>query len=180
MIAVRPPDVQFNRQLGILELYCQCNKCNVTAPITRFKKHKGRPYGVEFCCRDCCNKLAHSHRSNNRDRYRSNQNQWYHNNKNRLKDNLNAHRDLRRLKRSGLTQEKYLEILQMQNYACPICFSAYSKYSAKFHIDHDHKTGLVRGVLCPSCNIGLGHFKDKIDNLRRAVSYLSAYSEGIE
>jgi Recombination endonuclease VII len=40
------------------------------------------------------------------------------------------------------------------------------------HIDHDHATGTVRGILCPPCNHGLGHFRDSVINLRRAIKYL--------
>jgi len=41
-------------------------------------------------------------------------------------------------------------------------------------IDHDHETGLARGFLCRQCNIALGHFKDSIDLLERAIAYLKA------
>lgn len=39
-------------------------------------------------------------------------------------------------------------------------------------IDHDHKTGIVRGLLCFSCNKGLGYFKDNIELLKKAIKYL--------
>ena len=42
----------------------------------------------------------------------------------------------------------------------------------KMAIDHDHATGKVRGLICYNCNIGLGHFKDSIDTLERAIEYL--------
>lgn len=42
----------------------------------------------------------------------------------------------------------------------------------KLHEDHDHETGEFRGWICHSCNIGLGHFKDKAINLRLAIAYL--------
>ena len=42
----------------------------------------------------------------------------------------------------------------------------------EWHIDHDHKTGEVRGALCHGCNIGLGGFKDNIDILNKAIEYL--------
>lgn len=42
----------------------------------------------------------------------------------------------------------------------------------KLHVDHNHETGQVRGVLCTNCNVGLGHFKENPALLRRAADYL--------
>ena len=44
-----------------------------------------------------------------------------------------------------------------------------------WHGDHDHKTGLFRGVLCRQCNLGLGHFKDNIKVMYEAVRYLEQH-----
>lgn len=44
--------------------------------------------------------------------------------------------------------------------------------SRQTHVDHDHKTGLVRGMLCVDCNVGLGRFKDNAEALRRAADYV--------
>jgi hypothetical protein len=39
-------------------------------------------------------------------------------------------------------------------------------------VDHDHNTGAVRGLLCHSCNTGLGHLGDSVETLARALDYL--------
>jgi hypothetical protein len=39
-------------------------------------------------------------------------------------------------------------------------------------VDHNHKTGMIRGLLCHRCNTGLGHFEEKIDLLHNAIEYL--------
>jgi nitrate/TMAO reductase-like tetraheme cytochrome c subunit len=77
--------------------------------------------------------------------------------------------------RYNLTEVEYNEMLKKQNFACAICESTESqtKMSEHFFVDHDHETGEIRGLLCQSCNSGLGYFKDSIDSLKMAVSYLN-------
>lgn len=45
-----------------------------------------------------------------------------------------------------------------------------------FHIDHDHQTGKIRGLLCATCNVGLGSFKDDKELLHKAITYLTQSS----
>ena len=72
-----------------------------------------------------------------------------------------------RLTKYKLTKEEYEIMLANQNGLCDICHKAKAT-----HIDHDHQTGIVRGILCPACNLSLGGFRDSIDNLKSAVIYL--------
>lgn len=65
---------------------------------------------------------------------------------------------------------------------CQLCGTANEFAGGRFgilHIDHDHATGRVRGVLCANCNTSLGLMKDDPSLLRRAADYLEAGSEGI-
>lgn len=57
---------------------------------------------------------------------------------------------------------------------CMICSKAFDGTKHK-HIDHCHVTGVVRGVLCVNCNVGLGNFKDNIPVLENAIRYLEAH-----
>jgi len=62
-------------------------------------------------------------------------------------------------------------------YTCPICQkTSIVGITAKFVIDHDHKTGKAREWICDSCNTGLGRFKDDPEIIRKAIDYLKKYS----
>ena len=78
----------------------------------------------------------------------------------------------RRLKRYGLTEEQYADLLVKQNNRCAIC-STPIVTGRHCHVDHDHTTGKVRGVLCNHCNLMLGHAKDSTEVLLKAVEYLN-------
>jgi hypothetical protein len=73
----------------------------------------------------------------------------------------------------GLTMEQYNVMLIEQNGVCKICGKP-EKSSSKgvLSVDHDHSTGNVRGLLCDTCNRGLGHFYDNISLLYNAIEYL--------
>lgn len=71
----------------------------------------------------------------------------------------------------GLTVE---QVEEMAAKGCEICgTSEWTGKHARPHVDHCHKTGRVRGILCGECNTGLGKFRDDPALLRRAVEYLS-------
>jgi hypothetical protein len=71
----------------------------------------------------------------------------------------------------GFTVEDFLELLQLQQGRCKIC-RQYLSGGRETHIDHDHETRQVRGLLCASCNSGLGFFKDSVLFLEEAIRYL--------
>mgnify|MGYP001560667326 CR=1 FL=1 len=71
----------------------------------------------------------------------------------------------------GITEKDYEVMYKKQNGVCSICKGP-SLNGKRLRIDHDHKTGRIRGLLCNGCNLGLGNFKDSLDNLRNAFEYL--------
>jgi hypothetical protein len=74
----------------------------------------------------------------------------------------------RLIERYGITVSDRDIMMVNQNGKCAIC----NKVLDKFHIDHCHKTNKVRGLLCSSCNMALGLFKDDILILENAKKYL--------
>lgn len=77
----------------------------------------------------------------------------------------------------NLTPQEFDAILENQHYACASCHSLFGNKSP--HVDHDHKTGLVRGLLCSHCNTGLGCFKDNPELLKAAASYLERHRNSL-
>jgi hypothetical protein len=101
---------------------------------------------------------------------RATQKAWVKNNPDRC---TNA-----RLKyRFGITLEQYNLMLQEQSNKCAICGITEKdhtlKMKNKFHVDHCHSTGLIRGLLCNNCNVSLGGFKDSKEILECAIKYLT-------
>jgi hypothetical protein len=61
-------------------------------------------------------------------------------------------------------------------FTCPICAkTAIAGLNVKIVLNHDHQTGKITGWICDSCNTGLGRFKDDIEILHRAISYLEQH-----
>ena len=76
------------------------------------------------------------------------------------------------LKTYGITAQDYWAIYEFQNRVCAICQRA-TGTTKRLSVDHCHRTGKVRGLLCGVCNAKvLGHLRDSTDALRRAIYYL--------
>jgi hypothetical protein len=72
----------------------------------------------------------------------------------------------------GLTLEEFDLLMEVQNGLCGICKTPLLPTKSGTHVDHDHATGRIRGLLCGSCNKGLGNFRDSSAFLLAAASYL--------
>lgn len=76
------------------------------------------------------------------------------------------------LAKYGLTEIAYEELLEKQGGVCAICRRSPESQKRRFCVDHDHVTGAVRGILCYRCNFILGHSKERVDILYKAIAYL--------
>jgi hypothetical protein len=82
------------------------------------------------------------------------------------------HRDDDRRRRRNCKPELYASLLQSQKGMCAICGK---ECNEKLRADHDHTSGKMRGLLCDTCNWGLGLFKDNTELLEKAINYLKKY-----
>lgn len=94
--------------------------------------------------------------------------------KEQAKKNTHKKREAQLKFKFNLTLEMYDEILKSQGGLCAICHQSEKIEGRQLAVDHNHHTGMVRGLLCHSCNTGLGKFKDSPELLKQAIKYLDA------
>lgn len=152
----------------------KCTGCGLTKPVFEFYKRRDLKDGYRRDCKKCNNLRRQKYLENHREKERYRVNEWHI-----LKPNKS--RNIRLKTMYGITLEDYHTMLLVQEGKCKICKkfeTAISDATNKIKtlaVDHDHITGKVRGLLCDSCNVGLGRFKDSVDFLKQAILYLESY-----
>ena len=149
------------------------------------------PSGSQPYCRSCLNAKTKAWRANNRwyekKYYADNREdqlaysrEWRKNNPERVKAYPRSKTKIRpALKEHGIKREEYETILAWSNGGCAICGAreATPGKGDLLHIDHCHKTGKIRGLLCNWCNPALGGFRDDINLLKTAICYLEFFAK---
>lgn len=112
----------------------RCARCGVVKALDEFESDASRPHGVGFRCREC--------------------KRW-----------------ARRESKYGITRDEFERKLAAQGHACAVCGTTEPRTRAGrrdgkpklrddgWHVDHDHATGAVRGIVCQRCNVALGHIE---------------------
>lgn len=118
---------------------------------------------------------AQKWREDNRDKLLKQKREWYYKNKEHQRE---LARKNNRKKWYGLEHVDYLRMLEIQNYCCAICGKPETTKNPSggikpLAVDHCHKTGKIRGLLCNTCNTALGKFKDDPSILQSAINYLN-------
>jgi hypothetical protein len=135
-----------------------CSKCGIEKPLTDYHKRSNRPCGVRSQCKEC---------------YKE-----YPVNLKRRKGYMRQY-DLN--KSYGITVDQYNELYNNQNGKCAICDKTVEeKHKGRkknLCIDHCHDEGFIRGLLCDSCNRGIGLFEDDPELLLKAATYLKKHKK---
>jgi len=139
----------------------KCNKCGIEKELTAefFYKNKNIKRGFSYWCKDCSDK----NRNKEKDRIRA---------RNYARKNYHKHRNYTLKSKFDITLNDYDDLLKKQDGRCAICGMINSETKYDFSVDHDHKTGNIRGLLCTNCNLALGNFKDNPFVLLKAFKYL--------
>lgn len=89
------------------------------------------------------------------------------------RNNPDKFRDRRLRKVYGISLNDYETLLKKQNGRCAICRRPATDFKRKLAVDHCHKTGRIRGLLCAGCNAYLGRIQDSKTVLLRTIEYLT-------
>lgn len=139
------------RQIDVPTGHDWCPDCQQVKPFDEFPRNRSALTGRAPYCKPC------------------------HNARGKLsKIKVGGSRTYHLKRRYGITAADADAMLAAQDGLCAIC-----RVASAVHVDHDHATGKVRGLLCFNCNGGLGQFKDRADVLDAAVGYLNNHSAAV-
>ena len=120
-----------------------------------------------------------------KDKVNQEQREFRKNNPDKVKEYYSKYSEKRKirqrkklLEKYGLDEKKFNHLLEVQNNKCPICKKSFLKRPV---IDHNHKTGKTRGLLCEGCNVVLGYVEkqsgESKDFLKNFIDYLDFYKQ---
>jgi hypothetical protein len=142
-----PPKSRHPRDVVVAEGHKWCPDCGAVKALDEFVRNAGMPSGRAPYCKPCHNVRGKA-----------------------SKDKVGGSRTYHLKRRYGITAQDADAMLAAQGGLCAICRAAPAA-----HVDHDHKTGAVRALLCFNCNGGLGQFKDDPAVLRAAADYVEEH-----
>lgn len=167
MCGLEKPLSDFNNRKESNDLLTpRCKKCNVIARDQWRKRNK-----------DFVLQASREYRTRNRDRIIKTAKRW-----------CQTHREVlrfRHLKNTyGLTREGYESLLRQQNGVCAICNKPETAKTNHGHlrnlsVDHSHKTGKVRALLCSVCNRALGYVKEDLKILSNMRDYIIKHQDNL-
>ena len=154
-----------------------CIKCHKEKDVTEYHKSNHNKDGLVNICKSCRSierKLVWKTDASHREKQTKLHYQWKKNNSEKHDAYI---RNYILTTKYGITTEQYNDMFSKQGKVCAICGSANSGYGNTkcMPVDHDHKTGKVRAIICRPCNVTLGEVKDNPDLLRRLADYLEKY-----
>lgn len=154
----------------------KCSKCKEIKSLDNFCKNKRSSDNTHWYCKNC----QKEQRNKNRLVYNEYQRLYRMQNREKIleREKLNRKLSLDKVKNNKLMSrykislKEYNDMLLKQENKCKICNKI-----KELVVDHCHKTGKVRGLLCFKCNQGLGFLKDDAVLMDRAIKYIKEHNE---
>lgn len=136
----------------------KCIRCCEIKPLDLFQKDKQRPDGLCAYCKQCRAELRLERFAKNPNLRVNKQNYYYK-------------------KKFGMSKEEILALLNSQDNKCKLCGKELTLDTKETHVDHNHTTGNVRGVLCYRCNLMTGFIENKRYLLIKITEYLTQHTD---
>lgn len=160
-------DTGQKRTVGPLK---KCSRCKEERTLSDFHRNRSTWDGYASECKPCLRARRTQFRYSNPEEYRKQNRENARKKRQRQVDRCGAAKSV--LAVYDLTEDQFIALREKQGNRCSICGQT-PHAPERFHIDHDHATGAIRGLLCRHCNSGLGFFKDDVGRLAAAIGYLS-------
>jgi len=165
----------------------KCTKCGEIKELDNFHRDVQKVDNLRSWCKQCVNKNDAQYRKNHNEKILIRHRQYYQKNKDVIclknneyrRNNIDkvGLRDTNRhlLKKYGITIQQKLEMVNIQGGKCGICGTDLES-GRNTHVDHNHITGSIRGVLCNKCNLHLG-WLEKPGFMKVVMDYINKYQE---
>ena len=146
-----------------------CKRCDETKKLSEFYKQFDGKDGTQAHCKICDNKRRYANRLKNIERDRKSSRDWQRKNNYSRKYKLKI--------KYGLELEDYNNLLEKQDFRCAICGTHQDEATKGIlFVDHCHKTGKVRELLCSDCNFVLGILKEDTSKFVSCINYLEKHN----
>jgi hypothetical protein len=158
-----------------------CSRCKTVKATEHFHRDKRRDSGIYPYCKACSSVLQRAQRAKHSQKYNEQRRQRVLNNPQEISairrkwraKNKERCADYHAKKKYRVPYGTYSQMLNAQKGKCAICKSAAPRGKGRFHFDHCHDEGHVRGLLCHNCNVGIGNFQHDVAVLEAAIQYLA-------
>lgn len=145
---------------GILLMRKRCGHCKKNRLVKFFYRDKGRRDGLDVRCKTCVKERNRLYMRSNREARQKYAREWH-------RRNPGKQHGYHKLCLYGITSIQFKALTIAQQHRCAVC-----RKRKKLCVDHCHKTGVVRMLLCTQCNLALGHLYDDPKLLERAAKLL--------
>lgn len=142
----------------------RCPRCEETKPTTSFFNNRSTKDGLHSYCKKCFSTYTKDYAQRHPEMYLA---------------AARKHHYKKLARKHGMTSEELEALYEEADGKCQICgedeTARRGKRVRRLNLDHCHRTGKVRGLLCSDCNRGIGMFRDDAARLQSAIQYLSQF-----
>lgn len=168
-------------------VYKKCNTCGEEKLLDLFAKNKSRKDGYASECKACMSARNKASRLANPEKFKEAARKWRESSPNYLKQwkarNKKRTKVMKRKEylksKYGISLEQYEDMRVAQQYRCYVCDKHEDEIPnpgpTALNVDHCHDTGVIRKLLCMSCNIALGKVNDDVEILQRCIEYIKEH-----